>query len=504
MNRPHSILICCIALVLAILSFNVKPIGYLHSWNQITTLVHISALSRDLTSWHKPHDVVTRLPVSDTKITVAAPFDDFRIFEEPPLYHLISALLSRVGSLGARLSQIFSPENAARFVSIAMWAFGAFGIFHLGASTAAPLVATITLFLYCCSFPVAYYGAAIMSDSAMTSMWIWSLVYCGRWARAGRYSNLLAAVACGCLAGLFKSYGLIALIPPLALETYRVAVMRAPLKRLFPVIALAAVAAMPTLLWHWYAAMSPGHQEFQSHSLPLKLNTIASFEFWNALQKGYFRYLSYVMGGVAILSGIFWIKAKSPHIPQTIWLAALTAVLFIFATADKIPHHDYYLLMPAVPVFVIVATSTSRTLLLLPTRLQLPVLCVLIIGMAAPALFNVRKALREHSDVIPCAELVAAHTTPPELIATYADVTRYNSIAHYAGRFGVRVEDTSIPIRRYHAAGANSLVVDLPPTQFEQFEGWLNKQRATTSISQIRAVDYKGQPRVCGIYRFAP
>jgi hypothetical protein len=484
------------------LSFNVKPIGYLHSWNQVTTLVHISALSRDFSSWHKPHDVVTRLPAADKKLAVAPPFEDFRIFEEPPLYHLVSALLTRLGSIGTDSFQIFSPENAARLISIVMWGIGACGIIYLGASSATPLVSTITLILYCCSFPVAYYGCAIMSDTAMTSMWLWSLVYLGQWEQGGRHSKLLAALAFGGLAGLFKSYGLIALIPPLALETYRVMAGHAPLKRLLSVIALAALAATPTLLWHWHAATSPGHQEFQSHSLALKINTIASFEFWNALQKGYFRYLSYVMGGAAILSGIIWFKRKSTlKLPHTIWIAAFTGIFFIFVTADKIPHHDYYLLMPAVPVFVIAATLISKALLILPAHVRLPLLCVLAIGIAAPSFFNVKKALKEHSDVIPCAELLAAHSAPSELIAAYADVTRYNSIVYYADRFAVRVEDTIFPIRRYQAAGASSLVIDLPPAQFERFDKWLDKQRATTSLSQISGIDYKGQPRVCGIYR---
>jgi hypothetical protein len=269
------------------------------------------------------------------------------------------------------------------------------------------------------------------------------------------------------------------------------------------VIALATLAASPTLLWHGYAASSPGHQEFASHSLSVKLSTVASLEFWNALQKGYFRYLSYSVGGVVIIAAIAGLKRKQAyHIPQSIWIAAGTAALFIFATADKIPHHDYYLLMPAVPVFVIAATIIERTLLLLPTRFQLPVLSLVIVSMATPTFFNLRKALRENPDVIPCAELVASHTTPAELVAAYADVTRYNSIAFYAGRFAVRVEETIFPIRRYQTAGAHALVVNLPASQFEQFEAWLTKQRATNPVSQIRAIDYKGQPRVCGMYRF--
>jgi 4-amino-4-deoxy-L-arabinose transferase-like glycosyltransferase len=496
MHRLHSILILCVAIVLIALSFNARPIGYLHSWNQITTLVHVSALTRDLNMWNRPYDVVTRLPDPPKKLSTAEPFDDFRIYEEPPLYHILSSLLARLSG--------FSPENSSRLISVGFWTIGAVGMYALGTLGGQALVPIISVLLYCCSFPFAYYGAAIMSDIAMTSMWIWSLVYVGRREKDGRFANTLVALFCAGLSGLFKSYGVLAILPPVALEAWRL-LRRAPGARFselsWATIA-ATLAALPTLTWHSYALLQPGHQEFQSHSLGLKLNTLTSLAFLNTLQKGYFRYLSYAPGVVALLGSVALVRAKRlSAIPLTIWIACGTAALFIVATADKLAHHDYYLLMPAIPVFIIAATIVSYALAFVPTRIQTAALAALILTMAVPSFSNLRKALKEHADVIPCAELVAAHTQPSELLAAYADVTRYNSIPYYAQRLAVRVEDTQFPVQRYRDVGASYLVVDLPPLQNEQFGSWLSKQKVSAAIASVNSADYKGLPRVCTLYR---
>jgi hypothetical protein len=176
-------------------------------------------------------------------------------------------------------------------------------------------------------------------------------------------------------------------------------------------------------------------------------------------------------------------------------------IVFLITTAEKLAHHDYYFLMPAAPLFVIVATVLVHTARLLPHRIRLLALCSLIASMAVPSFLNLTKALKEHADVSQCATLVSSHTPSHELLATYSDVARYNSITYYAARFAVRVEDTEFPIKRYRAAGATTLVVDLPPPQLAEFDSWLTPQNATNLISSVEGVDYKGQPRVCKLYR---
>lgn len=163
MHKRYLLLILGIAAILLCLAARSKPIGYLHSWNQITTLTHISAIVDDPASWHLPHDRVAPLPHPIKTIQVAKPYDDFRVFEEFPLYHLLAAAVSHLG---------MSVEDAGRILSLLFWALGAVGIYMVATLAAQPAVAALTLLLYCCSLPVAYYGVAIMSDTAMTTLWI--------------------------------------------------------------------------------------------------------------------------------------------------------------------------------------------------------------------------------------------------------------------------------------------------------------------------------------------
>jgi hypothetical protein len=264
-----------------------------------------------------------------------------------------------------------------------------------------------------------------------------------------------------------------------------------------------AVATAPTLCWHLFAILHSGHQEFQSHSLSQKISMIASSGFWNALQKGYFRYLSYLPGALVIIAGIFWLHAKRyREVPGVIWMSAAAGLVFTLATADKIPHHDYYLLMPAIPLFVIAAHIVSFAVGTIPARYRTSALAVIFLAMAIPSFLNTRKALSENPDVLACADLVASRTGAQDLLGVYSDSSRYNSMIFYASRFGLRVEGTELPLRPYRKAGVRYLVTNLPSTEFERFHGWLSGQNARSN-AQITASDFKGQPRVCAIYELA-
>jgi hypothetical protein len=121
LHRRYLLLILGIAATLLCLAARSKPIGYLHSWNQITTLTHISAIVDDPASWHLPYDRVTPLPYPIKTIQVAKPYVDFRVFEEFPLYHLLAAAVSYLG---------MSVEDAGRILSLLFWALGAIGIYN--------------------------------------------------------------------------------------------------------------------------------------------------------------------------------------------------------------------------------------------------------------------------------------------------------------------------------------------------------------------------------------
>jgi hypothetical protein len=230
---------------------------------------------------------------------------------------------------------------------------------------------------------------------------------------------------------------------------------------------------------------------------------ISSGVFWNALQKGYFRYLSYLPGTVVIIAGIFWLRAKRYHdVPRVLWISATTGVVFILATADKIPHHDYYLLMPAIPLFVIAAHIMSFAVSALPTRFRTGAVAIIFLAMAVPSFLNIRKALSENRDVLECADLVASSTRADELVGVYSDSSRYNSIIFYAKRFALRVEGTEVPLRSYRSAGLRYLVTNLSPAEFEHFDSWL-RERSATRKARLQSIDYKGQPRVCGMYSVA-
>lgn len=503
MARREILFILFVGCALLSLSLHTRPIGYLHSWNQITTLTHIVAIVENPFTWSLPYDTVTRLPPADTAIVVAPPFNDFRIFEEFPLYHILSAVIARLG---------ITAENAGRILSLAFWALGACGMYAFGRpGRTFPLhknVAWLTLLLYCCSFPVAYYGVAIMSDTAMVTLWTWSLAFLMRSQHLQHIPSILAGLGCAALSGLFKSYGLLSLVPWIltALGTFKDTLAVNPHRSTIRLMTIAfgvAVASAPTLCWHLFAILHSGHQEFESHSLSRKLSILATGGFWNALQKGYFRYLSYLPGALVIVAGIFWLRAKRYcEVPSVIWMSAATGVVFTLATADKIPHHDYYLLMPAIPLFVIAAHIVNFAVGTLPARYRTSTLAVIFIAISIPSFLNVRKALSENRDVLACADLVVSRTSVHDLVGVYSDISRYNSIIFYARRFGLRIEGTELPLHPYHSAGARYVVTNLTHTEFERFDGWLVKQNAR-NIGRITASDYKGHPRVCALYELA-
>jgi hypothetical protein len=123
--------------------------------------------------WNKPIDVVTRISAhpEPRRISNHFPYDDFRIYEEFPLYHMIAAKSGRFG---------LSLEKSGRLLSVISFILGGFGIFALSRFLTTPILASISTLLWSISFPVLYYGQSIMSDMSMTAFAIWSFYFLAR------------------------------------------------------------------------------------------------------------------------------------------------------------------------------------------------------------------------------------------------------------------------------------------------------------------------------------
>ena len=80
-------------------------------------------------------------------------------------------------------------------------------------------------------------------------------------------------------------------------------------------------------------------------------------------------------------------------------------------------------------------------------------------------------------------------------------MSRYNSISYYAKRFSVRVEGASVPVRVYRDVGVGYLVTNLPRGEEPEFSAWVASQGVAQQVRQVSLVDYKGNERVCSVYR---
>lgn len=491
--------------LLFLASYSKKPISYLHSWNQITTLSHIREISNmGFTMWNKPVDVVTRLSAhpDEKKISLEPPYSDFRIFEEFPMYHILAASISHTG---------ISLENASKLISIFFYVFGSYGLYYICLSAFNKNNAILTLILWSTSFPVLYYGQSIMSDTAMTAFAIWSFYFLIKYQKDNSTRILIAGLSCLIISSLFKSYGLVLAIPWF-MHFYKS-------KKIISGLTLLALSGIPVVSWHVWTLFQEGHQEIISHGILEKLKFILSIEFLFIFQKYIFRYLGFLPGAIFFLSIVLYftssIRSFFNDKSRTINLLKLwifPTIVYLVFTADKLSHHDYYFLLLSPGLFVITAITIQfvthylqeKELLKGKNKVYLVTLAIIIISPSVQSFLSLHKALKENSDVTQCSENIRVHTEEKSLIAYASDVSRYNSLAYYSERRGLILEQMNFPLERYVPYGVTHIAVNLPETEFNDYKYWIEKQ-AFPKLRQISLktdlIDFKNRKRSCGLWK---
>ncbi|HMO18770.1 MAG TPA: glycosyltransferase family 39 protein [Oligoflexia bacterium] len=511
MNREKTSLILILlisSIIVFSLSFNKKPLSHLHSWNQITTLTHIKYLANGLVSWTQPLDTITRISSHPEikKIEIKEPFSDFRIYEEFPLYHVISALTSIILNL--------QPENAGRIISILCFILGGFGLFKL-CKVFSPLKtysqeSLYSLLLWSSSYPITYYGSAIMSDIMMTAFMIWSAYFFILFNQFKKTSTLITGLLIASLASLSKSYGILAVLPYILLPFIQKA--KPPnqkIKKSYVILLILSI--LPVIVWHSWTLQQAGAQEVFSHSLSQKLNAISSPGFILSLQKYFFRYLSYLPGVVFLYYSVIKygsIKSIKNEIFVLLLSWIIGCICYLIFTADKIEDHDYYLLPLSPGLFLIagfgikhvrekIAEKTNKTLLI-------SAITALIYLSPAPInLTNLIKALKENPDVIPCAELLKENVPGRDLSGILTDSGRFNSITYYGERFGLKIENTEFPVSHYMPYGIKWLLINLPEEEYAKLSLWVQKQPeiGEEGLRKLLSLyDSKKRSRTCALF----
>lgn len=498
LREAKALIVLCTVLLL-ISSAGKLPIGYLHSWNQITTLSHISILSLDLSLWNAPLDVVTRVSAHPTpkKLSPDSPYSDFRIYEEFPLYHLLSALLAKIGG---------GLEDSSSLISALSYALAGLGLFKLCSTFLSSRSAFYALFLWLVSFPVLYYGQAIMSDMSMTAAAIWSIYYFVKYENTKLQKHALAGLLLATLSSLFKSFGIIALLPWFLHFLSR--------KKYFLAILIAVIFSAPIIGWHTWTISQSGHQEISSHSLNAKISILLSTEYILSLQKYFFRYLSYAPGIVVILFSCMTLlkREKSLNTNPILrfllpsWIFA-SAVYLIFS-ADKIPDHDYYFLLISPGFFILGGHAIHLISEKLQTRFSRNFLSpflpwIILLSVLPFSLSNLNKALKHNQDVTTCGEVVHAHSPKSAIIGNLSDISRHNSIIYYANRFGLTIEQDLLPLSHYLPYGLSYLVLNFSEEEYNAKEKWLYENNGVNLelVMKVEGLqDFKSRRRTCALF----
>lgn len=466
------------------------PTGYLHSWNQVSTLATVRAIAESTTSWTRPRDVVTRVMWLNPPGRLVTD-DDFVVFEEFPLYHLIVA---------AGTSIFGSAEIFGRVTSLLFMILGGVGLLRLLSRTTETRATQYTLLLYFTSFPVLYYGQAIMSDIAMIACAIWTVERLDAYRRYGKWQDLALSVFFCVVASLFKSYGVIFAL--MYLPEMRRTEEANPIVRIAKWASLASLLVLPVVSWHLFASFAHGHHEVVSHSAYEKLNALSSVALYRTTWKMYFRYLGYIPGAVMLIYLFIGQKRASPTwVRHWMWIG----VLYMILTADKLLHHDYYFLVIAPPVFWYSAEALRAfekwAVQRNGNQLRVALFISLVIASNAVCSWKgLEKARRINPDVTACALEISTHTKADEFIATLTGVQRYNALAYYSRRLAINVEGREFPLSRYSRAGARTLVVNLPEDEFNDYDRWIRQQLGKASNAKFNLQDFKGRDRICALY----
>jgi len=491
-----------IYLGISLYKINYPVTGYLHSWNQITTLVLIKQITNNPASFTEPKDVVTR--VSWQKPGDVVDPDErsarFTIYEEFPLYHLLSAALSNLTP---------SLESGGRLISLLFYLLGSAGLYSLAKRSSNTQTALFTLIIYYTSFPFLYYGQAVMSDMAMTASAIWGINFLNEYTISKKKSWLFAAATAIAISGLFKSYGIVLAlcIPYLYLKQSRLNLRTFPSKSLSVMLVL--ICSLPTIAWHTFAFLQGGIQEFESHSLSNKISFLLNLDLYSSLIKFWFRYLGHLVGGILLVALLLRLVRKNKmlsygEVPWWFPAWGLCSFIYLAFTADKLINHDYYFLLVFPPFFFLGGQLLSNLLSRFKDR-TMAVAAIAIALVFIPEVTIAKRALLKattpNPDVIKCAELINSLTDENEFIATLTDISRYNSISFYSNRLAINVEGDAFPLTRYKDAGASVLLINLPTEEAQLFQNMLLPETAEAlSLAHVNLVDFRGRARTCAIY----
>ncbi len=487
------------------------PTGYLHSWNQITTLATVRAISHDLRNLLQPRDVV--VPISWDGIRQALPSaipDGFPVYEEFPLYHLLSALLARSG---------VSVEVSSRLVSLVFWVLGGICLFALArVGSKDPFLPMVCAAIYLSSFPLAYFGQAIMSDVAMLACVSLGFLWWARYSQQGSAYDLALAALSIAVAALFKSYAAVFALIFITPRSFSQEVWLRIDRRLLVRVLLIAAVLTPVVSWHVYSAFQFGDHDLLSHSVHEKIRVIFSLKLYLTLIKMWFQYFGYAVGAAVVLFYIAgaasryvrrwshsdWYEVESPPAWVKQWLCCV--LLYAILTADKLPFHSYYFLLAFPPLVYLSAMALAKITTLVGSRYGqrssfMFFACLLLLngGFAGMSL---AKALKPNPDVEVCAAEISSLTQQSDLIAVLTDVSRYNSINYYANRLGLYVEGDQYALQRYRDLGARYLLINLEPATYASLRPWLDRElrQAKPLWLNEQVSDFKGKKRVAAVY----
>ena len=486
-KRLVVVIAVCSALLL-LRGINARPTGYLHSWNQVSTLAVVRQLHQAPLGILYPRGVVASVTVpvkpgdaADTR---------FLNYQEFPLYHLLAAQLGRV---------MPSLEVASRVLSLLFWLLQWWALARLfrGQGRHVQLCADLLYFTSCAGL---YYGQAIMSDIAMAAAGAWAIERSLAWRESKNVRALCAAVGFVCISSLFKSYGLIFALPVafLVLPTVEGIPRRAA------VLALIAGSALPVLAWHIFTFQQGGYQEVASHSFAAKFAALADGALYRGLWRDYVHYVGLIPGVLAVLLWLYRLVRRSDYWALPVWALVwlIAAIPYALLTLDKLSAHEYYLLPFLVPLLAVVVLPLGWLLEHVRAAHNWGLVVLLCLVHVFLGYKNLLKAQRENPDVIACADAVRSVTAPGDLLAILTDVSRYNSIAYYAERRGLHVEEFAFAPGRYRAEGAQALVIALAQERFSAAEKWLldGQGGAKVRLADVQDLkDFRGKMRRCAV-----
>lgn len=467
------------------------PAGYLHTWNQITTLTWIDDTFADFSSWNHQRDYVARISNKSN--------DQFRIFEEFPLYSSASALIANYITSNTIV--------AGKLLSISCFIFLVISTHKLARLIENDVSARISILFLLTSSPFIYYGQAVMSDIQMSLFVALGHFYIEKANEKFEKKFLICSAISFMLAGLSKSYGIIfslLLVAPVISNSHHI-----NRKQILYVASLIVLAISPTLIWHLWTFTQDGQNEIYSHDIRAKASFVLSWPFLGLMVKRFFSYLGYSPLVVLLLSVVLRIKDKDNRVRLIAWnglnsvqvAVLLTSILYLCFTSDKLTAHDYYFL----PVFVLLIPYLAQFLVnnveanKHATRRQLEIL--LCIGFTISFLFSAQRFLKasmQNKDVFLCAKVLQENTNLDQILTIWTDVSRYNSMAYISKRRGYAFESPQIGFNEYAKRGSTTLLVNLPLESTSILDAYLNdKKNKLKAIKREIYKDAKSRERIC-------